>query len=92
MKRSPALIRKWAHRGLLQRHGTDHKGRALYDLDEAEQLLKAKPPPNPWIPLDPDGLPPRTYPYWRKETEQRRKIDNTADVREHQTGSRGSLP
>ena|SRR5258706_620201 len=27
--------------------------------------------PNPWIPLDPDGLPPRTYPFWRKAESER---------------------
>jgi hypothetical protein len=45
MRRSPAMIRKWAAKGLLHRQGTDPKGRALYDLDEAEKLLQAKPPP-----------------------------------------------
>ncbi|QOP64961.1 MerR-like helix-turn-helix DNA binding domain protein [Arthrobacter phage Brynnie] len=28
----PATLRGWAHRGLLERKGTDSKGRALYDL------------------------------------------------------------
>jgi hypothetical protein len=44
MRRPAATIRKWAHLGLLRRHGTDHHGRALYNLDEAEQLLQHKPP------------------------------------------------
>jgi hypothetical protein len=84
MRRPAATIRHWARTGHLTRHGTDPRGRALYDLDQAEQLLKARPPANPWIPLDPDGLPPRTYPLWRKqETERRRKLDNTSDVQQH---------
>lgn len=30
----PATIRSWAHRGHLERAGTDPKGRALYVLDD----------------------------------------------------------
>ena len=45
MRRPAATIRKWAHLGYLKRHGTDPKGRALYDVDEAEQLMTRKPPP-----------------------------------------------
>jgi hypothetical protein len=37
--RKPATIRSWAHRGLLTRRGTDQRGRALYDLDEAADLV-----------------------------------------------------
>ena len=44
MRRPATTIRKWAHLGYLTRHGTDPKGRALYDLNQAEQLLKTKPP------------------------------------------------
>jgi len=40
MRRPAATIRTWAHRGLLHRHGTDRKGRALYDINEAEQLAR----------------------------------------------------
>lgn len=29
---SPVTIRSWAHRGALERKGTDTRGRALYDL------------------------------------------------------------
>ena len=29
---------------------------------------------NPWVPLDRDGLPPRTYPAWRKQEIERRGI------------------
>lgn len=28
----PSTLRGWAHRGLLERAGSDDKGRALYDL------------------------------------------------------------
>lgn len=27
---------------------------------------------SPWIPLDPDGLPPETYPQWRRDEIARR--------------------
>lgn len=33
---SAATIRVWAHRGLVERRGQDHKGRTLYDLAELE--------------------------------------------------------
>jgi hypothetical protein len=36
--RAPATVRSWAHRGLLARRGTGERGRALYDVAEAEQL------------------------------------------------------
>jgi hypothetical protein len=32
---TPAAVRMAARRGRLQRRGTDERGRALYDLDEA---------------------------------------------------------
>jgi DNA-binding transcriptional MerR regulator len=35
---TPELIRQWAHRGLLTRHGTDAHRRARYDLAEAFQV------------------------------------------------------
>jgi hypothetical protein len=44
MRRPPATIRWWASKGLLHRHGTGPRGRALYDLDEAEELLRSHPP------------------------------------------------
>ena len=28
---------------------------------------------SPWIPLDPDGLPPATYPSWRAQEEARKE-------------------
>ncbi|MCY4726722.1 hypothetical protein NYO98_10570 [Nocardioides sp. STR2] len=30
----PATIRSWANRGRIARHGQDHKGRTMYDLQE----------------------------------------------------------
>ena len=36
--RKPSTIRSWANRGLLERRGTDARGRTLYDLAEATQL------------------------------------------------------
>jgi hypothetical protein len=39
--RKPATIRKWASRGLLTRHATGAHGRALYSVQEAEQLAGA---------------------------------------------------
>jgi hypothetical protein len=36
--RPPATIRSWAHRGLLTRHGTGPRRRALYDISEASEL------------------------------------------------------
>jgi hypothetical protein len=38
----PAQLRSWLHRGALIRHGHDHRGRALIDLDELEALQKLK--------------------------------------------------
>lgn len=38
----PATIRWWAHKGLLTRHGTDAKGRTLYDLAEIEARADAR--------------------------------------------------
>lgn len=37
---APATIRQWRHRGHLTRLGTDTRGRALYDLDEALALAE----------------------------------------------------
>lgn len=34
----PVTIRSWASRGLIRRHGTDHKGRTLYDYAEVMTL------------------------------------------------------
>lgn len=36
----PALMRHWLRRGKLTRHGHDHHGRAIVDLDEIERLKK----------------------------------------------------
>ena len=30
-------------------------------------------PGSPWIPLDPDGLPPATYPSWRAQEQARKE-------------------
>ena len=38
-RRAPSTIRSWAHRGHLQRRGTDWRGRALYALEDAEAIL-----------------------------------------------------
>lgn len=32
--RQPATIRSWIHRGRIQAHGVDHRGRTLVDLAE----------------------------------------------------------
>jgi len=37
-RRQPGTVRSWASRGLLTRKGTGKRGRALYDMDEAEAL------------------------------------------------------
>jgi hypothetical protein len=37
-RRAPGTVRSWASRGLLTRKGTGKRGRALYDMDEAEAL------------------------------------------------------
>lgn len=36
---------------------------------------------SPWIPADPDGLPPRTYPQWRRQEAERRLVVNPQDER-----------
>lgn len=36
----PATIRSWAHRGKLTPHGTDAKGRTLYDLDDVYRATR----------------------------------------------------
>lgn len=38
----PALIRTWATRGLLERHGRDHRNRTLYALDDVYRLAAAR--------------------------------------------------
>ena len=38
VNRPPSTIRRWAHNGWLQRRGTGHHGRALYDVTEATTL------------------------------------------------------
>jgi hypothetical protein len=38
LARPAATIRSWAHRGQLTRHGTDRRGRTMYDIGEAQQL------------------------------------------------------
>ncbi|WNM65735.1 MerR-like helix-turn-helix DNA binding domain protein [Arthrobacter phage Vulpecula] len=37
----PATLRGWAHRGLLERKGTDSKGRAVYDLADVYRTAGA---------------------------------------------------
>jgi DNA-binding transcriptional MerR regulator len=34
----PGLVRRWAHRGLLTRRGSDARRRTLYDLADAFRL------------------------------------------------------
>jgi hypothetical protein len=34
----PGTIRVWLHRGKLTRHGHDHAGRTLVDLNELQQV------------------------------------------------------
>ena len=36
--RKPGTIRSWASRGLITRKGTDRHGRALYSIDEAQEV------------------------------------------------------
>jgi DNA-binding transcriptional MerR regulator len=38
--RKPSTIRYWASRGWLERKGTGHHGRALYDVEEADELAR----------------------------------------------------
>ncbi len=46
--RVPAgTIRRWAHEGRLTRHGTDHRRRTLYDLDEVTRVADALAPRRP---------------------------------------------
>jgi hypothetical protein len=40
----PGVIRIWAVRGKLKRHGRDHRGRALFDLSEAYRVQAAQHP------------------------------------------------
>jgi len=35
----PDLIRLWAHRGLIRRHGYDRSGRALFDWEELRRRV-----------------------------------------------------
>ncbi|MFC9606081.1 hypothetical protein ACFTTN_21780 [Streptomyces niveus] len=35
-------MRKWLQRGKLTKHGHDHRGRAIVDLDEIEQILATR--------------------------------------------------
>jgi hypothetical protein len=44
--------------------------RAMMELDVLVDALVGGP--NPWIPADPDGLPPETYPAWRRQEMARR--------------------
>jgi hypothetical protein len=36
----PGTIRVWLHRGKLTRHGHDHAGRTLVDLNELQQVKR----------------------------------------------------
>jgi hypothetical protein len=46
--RPEPTIRYWAHRGWLHRRGTGPRGRAMYDVDEAQELAaKLAPLDNP---------------------------------------------
>ncbi|NUS76696.1 MAG: hypothetical protein HOV70_10915 [Streptomyces sp.] len=38
----PVTLRSWLHRGELNRHGYDDRGRVLVDLDEAIALTEQK--------------------------------------------------
>jgi len=37
---SPATVRSWAHRGQLEKRGTDERGRNLYSVAEAQALAE----------------------------------------------------
>lgn len=39
---APATIRSWAHRGQLEKVGSDYRGRTLYSLDDVYRLAKAR--------------------------------------------------
>ena len=43
VRRAPATVRSWAHRypDRLPRRGTGPRGRALYDVEDAERLAAA---------------------------------------------------
>ncbi len=47
-------------------------GDKIYHPADVWIICKAELPPDPWIPLDPDGLPPETYPQWRRDEIRRR--------------------
>ena len=38
--RPASTIRRWAHKGWLERHGTDARGRTLFDVEEAQELAR----------------------------------------------------
>jgi DNA-binding transcriptional MerR regulator len=38
----PSTIRTWASRGLLNRHGTDRRGRTLYDLQDVVDVCRSR--------------------------------------------------
>jgi hypothetical protein len=38
--RPPSTIRRWAHKGWLERHGTDARGRVLFDVEAAQELAR----------------------------------------------------
>lgn len=41
---SPDVIRKWAERGTVTRHGYDDRGRVLYDVQEVSQMAQKHRP------------------------------------------------
>jgi hypothetical protein len=51
------------------RTGTFTIGRLLSQEEGNRRFMVKSVPPaiNPWVPLEPGGLPPRTYPMWRRQ-------------------------
>jgi hypothetical protein len=62
-------IRITATRGALTTEGTFTEAEARQLHAQLGALLA---PSDPWIPADPDGLPPRAFPFWRAQEIQRR--------------------
>ena len=52
--RAPKTVRNWATLGLLARHGKDDRGRTLFSIDEALQLVDVLDASRIAIPLIPD--------------------------------------
>lgn len=47
VERTPATVREWAARGLLEQVGTDERGRRLYKLADVYRVAQLHPPRTP---------------------------------------------